>query len=143
MACKNKTASLRALGYKKLLKISLRRPDFFHFQKTNSNLFYDPMVVTSVETILSQRLLWRPVVYCTIPLIELCLLFPLEWGQETLICSTELFYRYLSKPHLKADMWVPMLKKSYFELSASITVGQVGTNNRVHNCNHGSHKFYS
>lgn len=43
MASKNKTDSLRALGCKKLLEILLRRPNFFHFQKATSNLFFNPI----------------------------------------------------------------------------------------------------
>lgn len=43
MASKNKTDSLRALGYEQLLKVLLRRPHFFRFQKANSNLFFSPV----------------------------------------------------------------------------------------------------
>lgn len=37
---------------------------------------------------------------------------PFTVGQETLISSTELFYRHLSKPHLKTDKF--MLQRTTF-----------------------------
>lgn len=37
---------------------------------------------------------------------------PFMLGQETLISSTEVFYRHVSKPHLKADRQVLMLQKT-------------------------------
>lgn len=44
MASKNKTESLRALGCEKLLQVSLRWLNFFfHLQKANGNLFFNPM----------------------------------------------------------------------------------------------------
>lgn len=55
MASKNKTDSLRTLGCEKLLKVSLTRPNFFHFQKANGNLFFlTQWMMTSVKTILSR-----------------------------------------------------------------------------------------
>lgn len=44
MASKNKTESLRALGCEKLLHYS-DGPTFFHFQKANGNLFFNPIDV--------------------------------------------------------------------------------------------------
>lgn len=59
-----------------------------------------------------------------IPLRKLHLLLPSQWVRR-LISGTELFYRHLSKPHLKADVGLHVTK-NYVEPSQRITVGKVG-----------------
>lgn len=50
---------------------------------------------------------------------------PFTVGQETLTSGTELFYRHLSQPHLKADMGLHVTK-NYVEPRQRTTVGKVG-----------------
>lgn len=64
MTSKKETDSLRPCGCEKLLKWSLRRPNFFHFQKANGNLFFNPLDDDfRKDNFVTKIFLWGPVLY--------------------------------------------------------------------------------